>query len=278
MFKNTFENFIALRYLRSKRKEVFISIITIISLIGVALSVMVLNIVLSVMTGFEEELQSKLIDANAHITIKKNAGSIEHVPELIDILSKVPGITSAYPYTYSQAMIKLDRVAGIPVNTAGLKFDSGARGILIRGLDNSSSPRQKLLKSVASESVLDQLFSKAPLEIEKSDGSKQTVNLPTILLGKELQRKLGVFEGDTVVVLSPELSSSPLGIVPKHRRFLISGFYSSGLVEYESGLAYMGIKEAQEFFGFGSQVTGVEIEVFDRNQTSQIMKHVALME
>lgn len=255
-----FERFMSLRYLRSKRKEVFISIITVISLLGVAVSVMVLNIVLSVMTGFEEELQTKLIDANAHITLKHYKGSLENYEELTKELRDLSQVTSVFPYTYSQAMIRNEQ---------------SARGLLIRGVHESEAPSEKLAAMLENPDHIKRLFKRGSIKVQRPDGEDDIVELPTIFIGQELQQKLGVYEGSIVTLLSPEVGSSPMGLVPRHRRFIVGAIYSSGLVEYESGLAYISIKEAQEFFKLGDTVTGIEMMIKDRTRTKDVMDIIA---
>ncbi len=252
-----FELYVALRYLKSKRREFFISVITIISLLGVAVSVVVLNIVLSVMTGFEEELQSKLIDANAHVSLKHAGGGLEDYDTYAERLSKVPGVKEAYPFTYSQAM---------------LRNEQGARGILVRGISDKGEPFNKLKSSLMDPESAPRLFSKAQVKINNSEGKNQYVDLPTIIIGEELRQRMGLFEGSIVTLFSPELSSSPLGLTPRHRRFVVAGVYSSGLVEYEAGLAYLSLTESQNFFGLGKKATGIEIMAYDRNNTQEIVK------
>ena len=262
IFGIPFELFIALRYLRSKRKEFFISVITIISLLGVAVSVVVLDIVLSVMTGFEEELQSKLIDTNAHVTLKHTEGSLKDYEGYVEKIKKLPGVRDAYPYTYSQAMIRNEQ---------------GARGILVRGIGLEGEPKVKLQKNLRTPEIIDRLFSKAEVLVEKEGGTKEKVSLPTIIIGEELRQRMGVFEGSIITLLSPELSSSPLGLIPRHRRFVVAGSYSSGLVEYEAGLAYLSLEESQQFFGSPGAVTGVEVMVLDRNATGEVVQEISEM-
>jgi lipoprotein-releasing system permease protein len=262
LFKIPFELFIALRYLKSKRKEFFISVITIISLLGVAVSVTVLNVVLSVMTGFEEELQSKLIDTNAHITLKHVQKGLSNYGLYTEKIKNVPGVRDVYPYTYSQAMIR---------------NEEGARGILVRGIANEGEPLAKLKKNLKDPATSDRLFSKAEVLIENSQNIKEKVSLPTIIIGEELRQRMGIFEGSIITLLSPELSSSPLGLIPRHRRFIVAASYSSGLVEYEAGLAYLSISEAQQFFGLGDTVTGIEIMVEDRGNTAATVKDISTL-
>ena len=248
MMRRRFETFLALRYLRSKRKEVFISIITIISVLGVAVSVVVLNIVLSVMTGFEEELQSKLLDASAHIIIRQYGGEMEDAKAVMEKVKKVPEVVAAFPFTMNQALIS---------------NDSGARGVLIRGVADLPEPREKLGKLLGDQKAVDVLFHPPKIRVERPDGESNEVRLPALIVGKALRDKLGLLPGTPVSLLSPQMSSSPQGLVPKMKRFLVVDSYASGLVEYESGLAYASMEDAQAFFGLGSTVSGLEVTVSD---------------
>jgi lipoprotein-releasing system permease protein len=241
-----FETFLALRYLKSKRKEVFISIITIISVIGVAVSVMVLDIVMAVMTGFETQLQSKLIDASAHITIRRIGGDIEEGDLVAERIAKLDDVEQVYPFTYNQAMVSTN---------------SGARGLLVRGVKKGTSPETKLADMLSDPASIESLFRPGKLDIERPDGTMDTVELPTLIIGRSLRDRLGVPRGSPVTLFAPKFSASPQGLVPKLRRFVVADYYRSGLVEYEAGLAYASIEEAQAFFGLGSAVSGIEIEV-----------------
>ncbi len=238
---------IAMRYLRSKRKEAFISLISVISVLGVAISVMVLNTVLAVMTGFEAELRDKLLGANAHVLVRRLGGEISEWKHVQDVAAKTPGVTAAYPYTYNQAMLS---VAG------------GARGVLIRGISSDTVDSQRLHKYMHSSGP-EVLFEPAEIEIVRPDGEIDTIALGPLVIGRELQRKLGIGVDTPVTLFSPQLRSSPQGLVPRQRRFVVKGIYQSGLVEYESGLAYTSIDAAQSFFGLGDKVTGIEVLVDD---------------
>jgi lipoprotein-releasing system permease protein len=254
-----FERFVALRYLRSKRKEVFISVITAISVLGVALSVTVLDIVLSVMSGFEGELQRKLIDANAHITVRSFMGEMTDYEEIVSRVKTVPGVTAAYPYTYHQAM---------------LTTPHGARGILIRGVDDSAEPRSKLGKVLTDPSVLDKLFLPAEIPVARPDGSVEPVQLPPIIVGDSLARSLYLAPENPVTLFAPKLSSSPQGLVPRLKRFVPVGRYKSGLIEYENGLAFLSMSDAQKFFGLEGAVSGVELSVAALMEAPRIAKQV----
>ena len=254
-----FERFIALRYLRSRRKEVFISIITVISILGVAVSVMVLDIVMAVMTGFETALQEKLISANAHIVLRSYAGGIQESDELLDKVRAVDGVVDAFPYTYNQAMVS---------------NDAGSKGLLIRGVANYPGAKAKLAEMLPDTETIDRLFAPANLEIIRPDQTTDTVELPPLIIGKALRDSLGVFPHQPITLIAPHFTASPQGLVPKLRRFVVVGNYSSGLIEYENGLAYTSIKDAQAFFGTKDRVSGIEVVVRDLFQASEIAKRI----
>ena len=243
-----FERLLALRYLRSKRKEVFVSIITVISILGVAVSVMVLDMVLSIMTGFEIELRTKLVDANAHILIRSALGEMSEYQKVVDAVNRIDGVVEAYPYTYNQAM---------------LASDSGSRGILIRGVGKERIPRAKLEKTLDDKGVLARLDSPPAITVVRPDGEEDEVVLPPIVLGRNVVDRFGLSVLSPVTLFAPQFNASPQGLIPKLRRFVVVGTYSSGLMEYENGLAYTSIDAAQAFFGLGSLVTGVEVTVRD---------------
>ena len=255
-----FETFVALRYLRSKRKEVFISIITVISILGVAISVMVLDMVLAVMTGFELELKEKLIGANAHIEIRRFGAPLDQPEELIARVLDVPDVVAADSFTYNQAMIT---------------GDGGARGILIRGFSSPEVLERKLGKYLSEDFETDALFRPGVIEVIRPDGVKDSVKLSPLLVGRELTRKLGLAADQPVTIFSPRFTSSPQGLIPKQRRFVVVGDYRSGLVEYESGLAYTSVASAQSFFGLGEAVSGIEVEVRDMFEAKAVARVIA---
>lgn len=259
MLSISFELFLALRQLRSKRKEVFISIITIISVLGVAVSVMVLNIVLSVMTGFEAELQAKLIDANAHVVVRHYGGDFSEWSEVREKVLEVPDVVEAFPYTYGQAL---------------LSSSGRSTGLLVRGIMDEEVAREKLQRYMEDDGRVEQLFQHAEVDVVRGDGSRDIVKLPPIIVGKTLRAKLGLAYGTPITLLSSQMSSSPQGLIPRSRRFVVVGSYSSGLVEYESGLAYVSMKDAQQFFGMGSAVTGIEVVTKNAFQAQEIAKKI----
>lgn len=255
-----FSRKIALRYLWSKRSEAFISIITVISVIGVAIGVMVLNIVMSVMTGFEHELREKIVGTDSHIVINSaNGVGIFGWRETADKIKKVDGVASVSPFTYHQVLVR---------------SDSRASGLLIRGIERGSASAEQVARYLPAHRSLEALFNPAPITVMLANGEETEATLPGILIGRSLAQTLGVFAGTPVSVLSPQVTSTPFGLVPSFRRFVVTGTYSSGLVEYESGVAYVSLEEAQQFFDMQGGVTGLEVRVTDINAAPQIAKRI----
>jgi lipoprotein-releasing system permease protein len=248
----SYELLIGLRYLRAKRKSTFISIITFISTAGVALGVMALIVVLAVMTGFEEDLKEKILGTNAHVVVLKNSGGIEGNAGVMDRLKRVPGVVAATPFVYSQVML-----------TTG----SNVSGVVLRGIDPESDARVTNLKKSLVEGRL------TDLEKPGSDGTEATA-LPGVILGKELSKNLNLFVGDPVNIVSPLGNITPFGMAPKMKRFRVAGLFNTGMFEYDSTLAYVGLHEAQEFLGLGTAVTGIQLKVADVYHADRIAREI----
>lgn len=251
-----FSKKIALRYLWSKRSEAFISIITVISIIGVAIGVMVLNIVMAVMTGFEHELREKIVGTDSHIVINnRTGGRIDGWQGVVAEISKVPEVLSVSPFTYNQVLIR---------------SESRSAGLLIRGIQQNSASAEQVKSYLGPKQSLDTLFTPPSITVLMASGEENEATIPGILIGKSLAHSLGVFAGTPVSILSPQVSSTPFGLVPSFRRFVVVGTYSSGLVEYENGVAYVALEEAQRFFGMNDSVTGLEVRVRDINDAPRL--------
>lgn len=243
---------VALRYLWSRRSEAFITIITIISIAGVAIGVMVLNMVMAIMTGFEHELREKIIGANSHIIVRSLDGTIERWQEVSERLADLPGVESVAPYTYHQAL---------------LRAEGQSTGVLVRGIPAGSAAEAQLLeylRAPGGSGVADERL------FERGQGAEDEPDLPPIYVGVELQRQLQLMIGDLVSLLSPNVTSTPFGLVPRYRRFRVAGIYSSGLVEYESSLVYTSLEAGQRFFELGSAVSGIEVRVRNIERAPQV--------
>lgn len=249
---------IAKRYLLSRRKEAFINIITIISILGVAIGVVVINMTMAIMTGFEYELKKKILEVDAHVTVRRAGGNIPDWEGAQKNILEVAGLKGISPFTYNQAL---------------LRNDSVSTGVLIRGVAAGSDTAKELsgyLEGIESRDAL----SNQTIQRATEYGTTETTVLPSIVIGKELSHSMGIYPGMTVSVLSPQVGSTPLGLVPKFRRFYVSAVYKSGLVNYESSIAYVDLAEAQRFFRLGDQVSGFEIRVNEVDNAPVIAKQI----
>ncbi|RMF19577.1 MAG: FtsX-like permease family protein, partial [Candidatus Dadabacteria bacterium] len=238
-----FELFVGLRYLTSRKRHGFVSFITWISILGVTTGVMAMVVVLSVMTGLQKDLREKILGTNAHLVVLRSGGAIEDYDAIRAQIREVGGdeIVGTTPFIYNQAM---------------LTTEANVMGVVIRGVDLDSVTTVTRLAEYVVEGSLDALTAPVPDPLD-SDG----LALPGILLGKELALNLGLYVGDEVNVVSPTGNIGPMGVAPKMKRFRVAGIFSSGMYEYDSGLVYVSLHDAQLFFGTGDRVTGIEIRV-----------------
>jgi lipoprotein-releasing system permease protein len=229
-----YQLFIALRYLRSKKKHKGISINTLISTGGVAVGVMALLVVLSVMSGFHEDLQKKILGVNAHVVILDYKGTM---PEYKDIIEKLKGdkdIVSFAPFVLGQAMV-----------SSGKR----AHGVFLRGMIPEMEIKTTEVLKYIKEGNLKDLAPKN--------------GVPGIILGRELASSIGVFRGDTINVLSPIGEIGPLGMLPKVKKFRVAAIFEVGMFEYDLNLVLTDLRTAQEFFGMKEGITGIELRLND---------------
>jgi len=251
-----YELLISLRYLKAKRKSAFISIITLISTAGVALGVMALIIVLAVMTGFEQDLKEKILGTNAHVVVLKNGGAIEDYEGLMARLAKFDGVVAATPFIYNQVML-----------TSGKHVS----GVVLRGIDPQTDIKVTNLHKAMVQGNLSDLSPEHGMISVARDAKPVT---PGLIIGKELARNLNLFVGDRVNVVSPMGNITPLGMVPKMKGFRVAGMFHTGMFEYDSTLAYVDLKEAQDFLGLGDAVTGIQLKVADVYATGELARKI----
>ncbi|MEK6726766.1 MAG: lipoprotein-releasing ABC transporter permease subunit [Deltaproteobacteria bacterium] len=246
-----YELFIGLRYLKAKRKQTFISIITFISMAGVMVGVMALVIVLSVMAGFQEDLRAKILGTTSHILVMKFGKGMENANEVTNKIKAVPHVVAASPFIYNQVM---------------LTSETGVSGAVVRGIEPETATTVTDIAKNIKEGSLSVVSQK------KKD--KNGIEVPGALIGKELARNLGVFMGDYINVISPLGTVTPMGMVPKVKRFQVEGVFDSGMYEYDSSLIYVSLKEAQSFFELGNMVTGIEVRTDDIYRAREIGKEI----
>jgi lipoprotein-releasing system permease protein len=246
--KKSFELFVARRYLTAKGKDTFLSVITLISIGGVAVGVMALVVVISVMNGFEIDLREKILGTTAHITVLHvGREGISDYPAVAAKVEKVEGVEAVAPFVFVEGILSS-------------KHDS--IGAVIRGVDMESHHKISTIEDKIIEGTMDfDVAKRSPLE-PKLGGYVPPEN--GIVMGVELARNLGVDLNDTVTLISPQVIWNPLAPVPpKMKNFRVVGIFDVGMFEFDSSLAYIDLKTAQEFLGIPHKVNGLEVKVAD---------------
>jgi lipoprotein-releasing system permease protein len=251
-----YELFIGLRYLRGRRRETFISLITVISILGVMLGVMTLIVVMAVMTGFEETLRDRLLGINAHVTVIKPGDTLTGYQGLMDKIAGEPGVVAAAPSVLGQVMV-----------TSGNRVS----GVVVRGLDPDLANRVVDIEQSIEQGKLLDLKKPQPIE---SEG--RAVSLPGVILGYRLAGQLGVRVGDPIQVVSPLGTPSVMGMIPKIRRFVVVAIFKSGMQEYDATLMYMNLADAQRFFELGDAVTSIDARVQNVYQSLDVARRIQL--
>ncbi|MFN8642165.1 MAG: ABC transporter permease [Candidatus Binatia bacterium] len=248
--------FIGLRYLRAKRSEAFLSLITAISTGGVAVGVLTLNVVLAVMTGFEEDLRDRILGFTPHVVVSDYGASMAVAPTVEARLRAVPGVEAADAFVQGQAMLASGReVAGVLLR--GVQPRPGG------AIDFSRHLRGGRLEDLATRHAV------------QRDETGARVEWPGIVLGTELARQLDVGIGEPVSVVAPAGVPTVVGMVPKVRRFAVVALFEAGMLEYDSALAFISLPEAQRFFGLGDAVSGIEVRTADLDAADDVKARIA---
>ena len=241
------ESLIAFRYLRARRRENFISLITVISVGGVGLGVAALIVVLAVLAGFESSLKEKFLGITPHVVITHFGGGIRDWAALADRLKTVPGVKSVEPFVYGQVL------------AAG---PSGPHGLMIKGFDLAAGGGQ-VTRLGLTKGALELLAGPDQLEA------------PPILLGRELGAQLGAYQYDQIKIISPYGRVTPLGTrSPLTRAYQVAGSFHSGLYEYDASLAYLPLAEAQSLMALEDEVSALEIMVDNVYQAEAIREAI----
>ncbi|HIC40293.1 MAG TPA: lipoprotein-releasing ABC transporter permease subunit [Piscirickettsiaceae bacterium] len=228
------------QYLRSNRKKGFVSFISGVSMMGLILGVMTLITVLSVMNGFHKELRDRVLSAISHSTISEYGGTLNNWQELRLTINKNPQVIDSSPY--------IERYGLLSIN-------GRAQGISVRGVD----PDLEKNTSILLDNITD---GNSDLE-----GSK-------ILIGSGLALQLGATVGDKIILLTPEISASIIGIQPRFKRFTVSGIFDAGINEYDNNLAFIHLDQAQKLYSMKGLVSGIRLKVDDLFQAKEITNKV----
>ncbi|MES2682199.1 MAG: lipoprotein-releasing ABC transporter permease subunit [Pseudomonadota bacterium] len=242
--RNPYELFAGLRYTRAKRRNHFISFISLASMLGIAIGVTALITVLSVMNGFEKELRVRILGMASHATISALRGGLEDWPAVAKLAAKNPEIMALAPYVEGEGMVK-----------AG----SDLTGTLMRGV---LPEEEEKVSEIAQKMKVGQLSDLKAGEYK-------------MVLGKELATTLGVDVGDKVDLMIPQASVTPAGVLPRFRRFTVSGVFQVGMYEFDRGLVLIHLADAQALYRMGSDVTGVRLKLHDLFKAPAVSRELA---
>jgi lipoprotein-releasing system permease protein len=233
-----FEFLVALRYLKAKRKQAVISLITFISIIGVGAGVAALIIALAITAGFRDDLQKKLLGAQPHVSIllKDRASGIRDYMRIVNEVEQIPGVTGVAPAMYQ---------------TVGLASEAQATGVVLKGI----IPEMESRLSALSQNIVE---------------GNLTLQNDSIIIGRELSKKLGAFIGDRLSVISFNTRSTPFGLAPRNLSVQVTGIFESGLFDFDSGWAYVPLSAAQRLVGPGDVANVIEVRVTDIYQAKAI--------
>ncbi len=235
---------VGLRYMRAKRRNHFISFISLASVLGIAVGVAALIAVISVMNGFEKELRARILGMIAHATIAGLGHDLADWPRVLEHARSHPEVLGAAPFIEREGM---------------LQGGSRVAGAILRGVVPDLEVQ---VSDIAREM-------RAGALAELSPGSWR------IVLGRELADILGVGLGDAVVVYAPQLAATPVGVVPKLRRFTVSGIFEAGMQEYDRALAFIHLEDAQRLFRMGGDVTGVRLKLRDLFRAFEVSRELS---
>ncbi|MDR2787095.1 MAG: lipoprotein-releasing ABC transporter permease subunit [Candidatus Accumulibacter sp.] len=239
-----YELLIGLRYTRAKRRNHFISFISLISMLGIALGVTALIVVLSVMNGFQTELRGRILAVVSHVQISGADGEMSGWEAVARDAARLPEVVGAAPYVQAQGM---------------LSFGSSVRGAMVRGILPGEEEKVADFRARIKEGSLESL---------RPDAFN-------IVLGSELSRALGVFPGDKVTLIAPQGVVTPAGVVPRLKTFTVSGIFEVGMFEYDSALALIHLADAQKLYRMEERVSGVRLKLDDLFRAPRIVRQLA---
>jgi lipoprotein-releasing system permease protein len=276
-----FELFIATRYLRAKRRQAFIGIITGISIAGVAAGVASLIIALAINNGFRQDLQARLIGSTSHISLLRIADDgISNWPPLLEQLSKEPHVVAAAPAIFEQVLISRGPRARGAVLKGIIPADERKIGDLLNTVkEGSAAPLAE--PPPTNENSTNELHGNSASAANSIDSpdSLSAVHarieaMPSIIIGKDMADALGASVGAVVLVTSPQGELTPFGMVPKYTRFRVSGIFDSGFYDYDSSWAFTSLAAAQRLFGLGDLISVIEFKIDDIYKAGEVSREI----
>jgi lipoprotein-releasing system permease protein len=254
-----FELFIAARYLRAKRRQAVIGVITAISIIGVAAGVASLIIALAINNGFRQDLQQRLLGSTPHVMVMKvEETGIKDWRAKLDRLAKVPHVVAAAPAIYAEVLASRG---------------SRAKGIVLKGVIPEQEEKVSGLLNTISFGSADALKMPSEDKLKPLDGSQTSAATPSlapIVLGKDLAQGLGATVGSVILVTSPQGELTPFGLVPKYARFKVVGIFNSGFYDYDTTWAFTRLNDAQRLYGLGDVASVLEFKLDDLYRAEEV--------
>jgi lipoprotein-releasing system permease protein len=238
-----YELFIGLRYTRAKRRNHFISFISLISMLGIGLGVMALIVVLSVMNGFQKEIRARILGVTPHLQISSDGGQLADWKSALDTVAKHPEVRAAAPFVNGQGMVSVsDRV----------------EGVMVRGILPDSEQHLTALGDKMKSGSLDELRS----------------GEFNIVLGVDLARALGAHVGETVLLITPQGQVTPAGMMPRLKQFHVVGIFEIGMSPYDNALALIHLEDAQKLYRMGESVSGISGRLNNLDLAPQVAREL----
>lgn len=276
-----FELFIASRYLRAKRRQAFIGIITGISIAGVAAGVASLVVALAINNGFRQDLQQRLLGSTSHISLQRVADDgIKDWPPLMERLSHQPHVVAAAPAIFEQVLISRGPRARGAVLKGMIPKDERNVGDLLNSVTQGSAEALESDTASSGSSGPGSLggrtnASAATQSPDSLEGVRQRLAaMPPIVLGKDMADNLGATVGSEVLVTSPQGELTPFGMVPKYNRFRVVGIFNSGFFDYDSQWAFARLSDAQRLFGLGDLISVLEFKIDDIYRAPEVSREL----
>jgi lipoprotein-releasing system permease protein len=242
MIFSSFERMMAFRYLRARKSESFVSVISAFSFLGIMLGVATLIIVMSVMNGFRAELTDRVLGLNGHMNLVSDSGTLRPYDNWVDVLNNIDGVAAVLPQVEKQALFSVNGTS---------------TGVMVRGLS---------LETFQSKPVLNDAIINGDMnDFNAGNG---------VIIGQELARRYRLAIGDDVVMLSPQGRASPFGTIPNSRRFVVSAIFDVEMYEYNQGFVFIPLIAAQQFFNIPDAVNTIEIFTADPQKTGEYMADI----
>jgi len=271
-----FELFVATRYLRAKRRQAFIGVITAISILGVAAGVASLIVALAVNNGFRQDLQSRLLGSTAHISLLRvESDGIRDWRPLLDRLAKEPHVVAAAPAIYEQVLISRGpRARGAVLKGMLPQYERKVSDLLQTVTMGSAAALDERPASGTASSDTNSAASPATSPDDLSSVAQRVAAMPPIILGKDMADEIGATVGSIVLVTSPQGELTPFGMVTKYIRFRVAGIFNSGFYDYDSSWAFIRLADAQQLFGLGDVVSVIQFKIDDIYRAGEVAQQL----